>query len=165
MENYKENLFHYMTYIGHPPEDTDLDFKHNHLIVKSGDFNFVLCHYDLETQKVKNIITSIKGLDNIYIIAEEALRHKLEEYATRFIPLVKLITNYPTLMQVPRFELVADPQVLSETQMIDLEELKNILFDDPTSIWLDAQVGDIIKITEPDKISGERIDYRRVIKI
>ena len=66
---------------------------------------------------------------------------------------------------VPKHAKASDKEKkeLLEKYQISMTQLPRIVLSDPAIAHLDAEEGDIIRITRPSHVSGESTFYRRVV--
>jgi hypothetical protein len=129
--------------------------------------------YNNNSQNLRGLLARIKEPTDVIIVSSEAFK----TYSIRTIAKFKtlrvktylhenfdlIIPNGPLCYKHRILSFEETNQLLNKELCCKLINLPKILLEDVQCIWIGAEVGDVIEVTQLSDITGESIQYRVVI--
>jgi DNA-directed RNA polymerase subunit H (RpoH/RPB5) len=131
--------------------------------------------YSNHIQNVRNLVKLFEGYDEAIIVSDTTFSSKsnivnlLEEFVSsgklRVFNYKTFITNILTVPIIPKHEIMTEEEIakLLEDNRITKANLPMIKYNDPPIIWINAKIGDVIRIYRFSPIIGSSLYYRIVI--
>ena len=131
--------------------------------------------YSNHIQNVRNLVKLFEGYDEAIIVSDTTFSSKsnivnlLEEFVSsgklRVFNYKTFITNILTVPIIPKHEIMTEEEIskLLEDNRITKANLPMIKYNDPPIIWINAKIGDVIRIHRFSPIIGSSLYYRIVV--
>ena len=131
--------------------------------------------YSNHIQNVRNLVKMFEKYDEAIIIADSTFIHKaniinlLEEYVSsgklRVFGYKTFIVNILTVPIIPKHEIMTEDEIakLLEDNRITKSNLPMIKYSDPPIIWINAKIGDVVRIYRYSPVCGVSFYYRVVV--
>lgn len=95
------------------------------------------------------------------------IKKSAREKSIKFVyhPLDLISVDMRKVQGIPRHEICSDEEYAElEKFYINKENMPKILENDPQALWINAKIGQIVKIINVSEIAGTAISYRLVIR-